>query len=282
MIIRRDTITTREVRSKLREKNNRNDDLFISFCISLGVLDSNFKTAAPASISRIINKEPKGKFGTRKYGQGTTVKGKFKESLQLNRIIPEKQYNPVKKTEILSATKLAKGVPLARFVSTNASSQATLNDFPDLADRKNLAKHYYMFAQMMNGAANLRDRFGAGYSISVTEGLYLPETTETLTAGGIKDLATKGRACVFEVMDRNGLNAIEKTFELAVYWKDNHLFDNLIMSYDTVDPNTDLNAQIVVTMPEVSDTFTGNFSRNVSTEFNYKTLIDNAIAECGV
>lgn len=282
MIIRRDSITPREARSKLREPNNRQDDLFVSFCISLGVLNSNFKTTQPGDIKRIINSEPKAKFGTRQFGQGSAPKSKYKESLQISRVLPEKQFNPMNKTDIGSGTKLGRGIPLGRFVATQSLAQATLNDFPNLDDRKRLARHYYMFGLMMTGFMNLRDRFGTDYSISVTEGLYLPETTETLTSGGIKELASKGRACVFEVIDQAGNNAPEKTFELAAYWKDNHLFDKLIMSYDTMDPSVDFTAQIVVTMPEIAENFTGSFARKVSTEFNFKLLIDNAIAECSV
>jgi len=279
MIIRRDTITAREVRSKLREPNNREDDLFISFCVSLGALNPSFKSDSPGEVKRVVGAEPKPKFGTRMYGQGATEKNKFKEDLKIDRVLPEKQFNPMNKSDISSGTKLGKGIPLGRFVATQSLSQATLNDIPTLAERKELARHYYMYAVMMQAFQNSRDKFSQNYSLSVTEGYYLPETTETLTSGGIKDLASKGRAVVFEVMDQEGNNAPEKNFEFAVYLKDNHLFEKLILSYDTVDPNTDYNAQVVVTMPAISEKFTGNFSRSIATEFNYNLLVDNALAE---
>ena len=279
MIIRRDTITTREVRSKLREPNNREDDMFIAFCVSLGVLNPSFKSDSPGEVKRVVGKDPKAKFGTRMYGQGHTSKNKFKEDLKINRVLPEKQFNPMNKSDISSGTKLGKGIPLGRFVATQSLSQATLNDIPNLSERKELARHYYMYAVMMQAFQNSRDKFSQKYSLSVTEGYYLPETTETLTSGGIKDLASKGRAVVFEVMDQEGNNAPEKTYEFAVYLKDNHLFEKLILSYDTVDPNTDYNVQVVVTMPEISEKFTGSFSRKIATEYNYNLLVDNALAE---
>lgn len=279
MIIRRDTITTREARAKLREPKNREDNLFISFCVSLGILNPSFKSDQPGEVKRVVGAEPKAKFGTRMYGQGNTSKVKYKEDFQLSRIVPEKQFNPMNKSDISSGTKLGKGITLGRFVATQSLSQATLNNIPTLAERKELARHYYMYAYMMQAFQNSRDKFSQNYSLSVTEGYYLPETTETLTSGGIKDLATKGRAVVFEVMDQEGNNAPEKNFEFAVYLKDNHLFEKLILSYDTVDPNTDYNAQVVVIMPEISEKFTGSFSRKIATEFNYNLLVDNALAE---
>jgi len=279
MIIRRDDITTREVRSKLREPNNLSDDLFVSFCVSLGVLNSGFKSDQPREVKRIVKKEPTAKFGTRKYGSGQIYKNKYKEFLNIKRVLPEKQFNPMSKSEITTGTKLGRGISLSRFISQSLS-QATLNDFPTLAERQELARHYYMFGVMMTGFNNSEDKFGQKYSLSVTEGLYLPETTETLTSGGIKELAGKGRSCVFEVIDQEGNVALEKTFELAVYWKDNHLFEKMILSYDTINPDGSLNACIVVTMPDISDKFTGAFSRNISTEFNYNLLINNALAEC--
>jgi len=54
MIIRRDDITAREVRSKLREPNNLSDDLFVSFCVSLGVLNSGFKSDQLREVKRIV------------------------------------------------------------------------------------------------------------------------------------------------------------------------------------------------------------------------------------
>lgn len=280
MIIRRDTITTREVRSKLREPNNREDDLFISFCVSLGALNPSFKSDQPGEVKRVTGQDPKPKFGTRMHGQGNTSKNKYKEDLKIDRILPEKQFNPMNKSDISSGTKLGKGIPLGRFVATQSLSQATLNDIPSLAERQDLARHYYMYAYMMQAFQNSRDKFSQNYSLNVTEGFYLPETTETITANGIKDLAAKGRAVVFEVTDQEGNVAPEKTYEFAVYLKDNHLFDKLILSYDTVDPNTNFNVQVVVTMPEIDSSFKGSFKRQVQTEYNYNLLVDNALAEC--
>ena len=95
MIIRRDDITAREVRSKLREPNNLSDDLFVSFCVSLGVLNSGFKSDQLREVKRIVKKEPTAKFGTRKYGSGQIYKNKYKEFLNVKRVLPEKQFNPM-------------------------------------------------------------------------------------------------------------------------------------------------------------------------------------------
>ena len=286
MIIKRPTITTRGVRSKLREPNNRNDDLFINYCISKGVLDPRYKMAAPTGVNRIIGKEPTAKFGTKTYGSSTFKKLKYKEFLGqelLQQVVVENKYNPANMADITSGTKLNKGIRIGPFVANLESQmgQSTLNDIKSLEERKKIARHYYMQSLLMTGFVNNEDRFGK-YNLVITEGLYLPETTETLTPDDIKDLATKGRAVVYEVIDSAGQMAPEMTFDVAHYWKDNFLFDNLILSYDTVDPNKPFNAQIVVTMPEVDLYYKGSFSRKVSTEFNFKMLIDDGLAEAYV
>jgi len=279
MIIKRETITTREVRSKLREDNNRKDDLFTSFCMAKGVLDPRYKFLAPTGINRLIGKEPIAKFGNKPLGVSDFRKLKYKEFKGFRRFVPEKQFNPMNKDKISAGTKLARGVTLGRFTGA-IGSRHTLNRYSH-AERQQIARNFYLQAPLMVGFENNEDKFD-NYSLVVTEGLYSPETTETLTRDGIKDKATKGQVVVYEVIDQEGNMSPEKTFEVAQYWKDNFLFDELILSYDTVDPKMGYNAQIIVVMPEVGTDYNPRFDFKVKTEFNFNLLVNDGLAEAFV
>ena len=279
MIIKRETITTREVRSKLREPNNRSDDLFTSFCMAKGVLDARYKFAAPTGINRMIGKEPIAKFGNKEIGISDFRKLKYKEFKGFRRFVPEKQFNPMNKDTINSGTKLAKAVSLGRFTG-GSGSRFTLNKYTH-EERQQIARNFYLQSALMTGFYNNEDKFDK-YNLVVTEGPYHPETTESLTSNGLKDKATKGQVAVYEVVDQEGIMSPEKTFDVAQYWKDNFLFDELILSYDTVDPNSAYNAQIIVVMPEVGTDYNPRFNFKVKTEFNFNLLVNDGLAEAFV
>ena len=97
-------------------------------------------------------------------------------------------------------------------------------------------------------------------SLIVTEGLVKKQSDETLVSGDIRDLQTQGRAVVYEVLNNKGQNDPYATFELANYWKDNNLFQGLILHYDTLEPSSTAtvqdekvyHAEIIVVMPTVT------------------------------
>jgi len=189
--------------------------------------------------------------------------------------VPESQYNPLNKTTITNGTKLGKGIQLSAF--TNGQ----LNNTRTLSGRKELAKYFYLQSLLINGFNSNRGKFKKS-SLDVVEGLFTAETNQTLESGGILDLQTKGRAVVYEVKDSKGNNDPAAAFNVATYWKDNMLFDELILSFDTVDPNVGFTAQIIVTMPEVDDKYKGTFRRNVRTEYNYNVALRDGLAEFAV
>jgi len=111
-----------------------------------------------------------------------------------------------------------------------------------------------------------------GYDLIATEGVYKKETTEKLTPGGLKWKATKGRVVVYEVHGPGGVDH-QKTLEFAEYIKDYHLFEELILSYDTIDPNMkSVNSQVIVVMPEIKTIPHSNWAKNVRSEFNFMPL----------
>ena len=94
-------------------------------------------------------------------------------------------------------------------------------------------------------------------------------------------MQTTGRAVVYELVDTKGVADVEKTFDLAVYLKDNMYYEKLILDYDTFDP-AGLNAQIIIQMPLVSADYTGEYSMDIETRFNNKVLTDKEFTEVTV
>lgn len=182
------------------------------------------------------------------------------------RILPDPQYNPLNAAQINSFTKLAKGVRLAKFLG-GLGQAATLNHIQDPSERLQIALNLYPQAVAMASIINDRGAF-ANHRLIVLEGLYVKGPQETLQSGSLNDLATKGRCVVYQLVDLYGKIDFDKMFELAVYWKDFALYDKLILDYDRFDPTGKLQCQIILTMPEMSQTFETSFDKQIETRYN--------------
>lgn len=272
MIIRNENISVQDVRRLLRDPANRADNLFIGTALAKNVLNFRFMQSTPSAVKRISSTKTEAKYGSVKYGNLDIPKLRYKDNLTFKKIVPEQQYNPVTFTEINNGTKLAFNIPLSTFTGEFLKNKTSL------LDRKGIAKHFYLQTLLMNGVQNNSGRFSRT-NLSVAEGLFTPEANYTITDGNILELQTKGRAVVYDVRDNNGANDPAAAFNIAQYWKDSMMFDELILSFDTVDPSVTYTAQIIVTMPEVDDKYTGNFRRLVRTEFNFNSALQNGLAE---
>ena len=84
---------------------------------------------------------------------------------------------------------------------------------------------------------------------------------------------------IFELRDQNGKVDVEATFELAKIWSDAGTFDKLTLDYDTYDPSGELNAQIIIEVPDIKSYNDINFKRNVQTLFNNNVQSNDALVE---
>jgi hypothetical protein len=180
--------------------------------------------------------------------------------------LPDPKYNPMFQTEITSKTKLAPGISIAKFLGGHGDS-VTLDHITNKQDRYYVARHLYVHAEIMRSVSVNRDIF-EDYRLVVAEGLYRKGGSETLTPDSLNDLATKGRCVVYELYNERGEIAVSKTFDLAVYWKDNIKFEKMILDYDRYNPDNSLNVQIIVTLPEISRQWSTEFSKNLETRYN--------------
>ena len=72
---------------------------------------------------------------------------------------------------------------------------------------------------------------------------------------------------------------LEKTFDLAVFWKDNLRFEKLILDYDTYNPDGSVNAQVILIMPELVSGWEADFVNQIETRFNNFVQSTNELIE---
>jgi hypothetical protein len=171
-------------------------------------------------------------------------------------------------TQITPSTKLAPGVPISVFL-TGSGVKSTFNNIASETEKKQIARNLQIHAYILNTVNQTNYGPFADYTLDVVQGYYAPGPAETPTPGSINDLATKGRAVVYELISNvTGKVDLQKTFDLAVYWKDNIQYDKLILDYDTYNPDGSLSVQIVILTPEITAAYTALFTRQIETLFN--------------
>jgi len=192
--------------------------------------------------------------------------------------VPDPYYNPDFQSEITSRTKLAPGISMAKFLGGYGDA-VTLNFIPTDEERKRIARQLLLQADAMLTVTRENLQF-SDYRLIVAEGLYNPEPTEVLDVDGINYLMKNGQAVAYELLNKDGTIDPEKTFDLAVFWKDNINFDKLILDYDTYDPNGTLNVQVILVMPKIISPWTVQYSNTIETRFNNFVQSTNELVEC--
>ena len=118
------------------------------------------------------------------------------------------------------------------------------------------------------------------FRLQVVEGLYRAEAGEDLdVSDGVNYLMSRGLAVVYELIGEDGEIAVEKTYELATYWKNNLQFDKLILDYDTYNPDNSINAQIILIMPEILPPWSVKYKNDVETRYNNNVQTTNELIE---
>ena len=277
-------LTTREVRSKLRDPSTARNSEFIGRCQAEGILSATVIQQKPEGfeIGRIENTDgsPKRVIGEEFPGTDITQKITFTNNQIKTKILtPSQQYNPelnlVTQGVIDAKTPLAKGVKLGTFLGAHGDP-TTINHITDETERVRIAKNLYLHANFMSSVQQHLDRKNRN-SIIVAEGFSNPKTN--VAVDSINDLMTKGRAVVYELRDRNGLIPLKATFDLAVHIKDYMDFEKMILDYDTYDPSGALNAQIIMIMPEVTPLWEVVFDNKIETRYNNVVQTNGELVE---
>lgn len=177
--------------------------------------------------------------------------------------LPDLRFVPERLATINANTTLCDGVTVGSFLNG-----VTLDHIPTLEARKQLARNLIPHAEIVKSIRENDKRF-ALHQLVVVEGIYKPAPEEqiTETEDNHNFLATTGRGIVYELR-RNGKTDNDKTFELAKYLQVFHpTFDKLILDYDTY-VEGELNAQIMIQVPEIPSNYNVKFKRVAETRFN--------------
>mgnify|MGYP000045749482 FL=1 len=194
-------------------------------------------------------------------------------------VLPDQKFNPNFQDIILSSTKLAPGVSLAKFLGTkgNPCSLTTVPKYQnDQTERKQLARNLYLHAELFRSVNGNTDMF-KDVRLIVTEGVYRGGPIETVAGDNLTK--QEGRLVVYKVVGEDGKIDYERTFDLAVFWKDYMNYDKLSLEYDMWNPNGVLNAQIAVETPKVPESFDVSFGGKVQTNFNGSLLSADELTE---
>ena len=276
-------LTTRQVRSKLRDPNAVNNQKFTSACQADGVLSAFFTRQAILTTDRIVSGKKSLRIPSTIIGNPDKPMERFKGepiSVKTTEALPEPNFNPVFQDVITSRTRLAPGITMATFLG-GSGDPVTLTHILDDDVRLKLAKQYTLHARVLRSVNSYKavSEF-KDFRLQVAEGLYRAEEGEELdVSDGINYLMSRGRAVVYELINMKGEIAIEKTFDLAVYLKDTLNFEKLILDYDNYNPDGSLNAQIIIVMPEITPPWTVTYKNEVETRYNNFSQVTNELME---
>lgn len=276
------TLTTAEVRSKLRDPANQKNETFIGTVMAEGLIHVTFSNAAPNDIDRIESRE-----STVRRAQSKKVLGKnpggetkrFKGSVLNGKrnVVISDFYKPDGKNPT-SRTELAQGIVIGRYLGGYGDS-ITFDHVIENSEKIKIARNLLLNANA-NRAIMVDNDIYSEHRLVVAEGLYRPYVNETVTTGSVNYYKERGQCVVYELHNRTGNIDLKKTFDLASWWKDSLQFQKLILSYDTFNPTGALTAQLILIMPELSSSYEATFDNLIETRYNNFVQSTNEIIEC--
>lgn len=328
------TPTTAEIRSKLRTMEGGDDiksahdgQLNAPVCIVSLVtenrLNPKYFLASPAEGVGVIRRS--GSSPTPTFGKtilGNPIQRMSSTFLPPARkfvtrtIVADPIYNPdTQSAPVSSSTKLSRSTTISKFFGA-PGSRCSLDAVAMLTDRQNLARQWYLHAELMEAVAAVEEF--SSYRLQVTEGYYKPATgireqndpsvsfnppstsrywTEPYkySDGGaqtqkamvknpnatINELKHSGRAVVYTLYNASGKIDFAATYDLSLYIRDHLFYDQLSLDYDTVRPDGTLSAQLIVVMPTVTPSFEVTFGMYASTYYNRKVFSSNELVHIG-
>jgi hypothetical protein len=201
------------------------------------------------------------------------------------KILVDPQYNP--SGNVTSSTKLGPGITCAKFlgaVGSRTQFDRLYNEgFSGPVDRTQVARNLLLHAKAMNTVLSNSEFFQ--HRLVVSDGVYEPyqdfssDGYQGERPSGFNEERRFGRGIGYQLIDRHGKSDPRKTYDLAVFWKDYIDYDDLELAYDTFDPSDELTASILLTMPEVPETYEVSFGYGLKTTYNGTLQTRNELLE---
>ena len=269
-------------RSKFRDPNNKENDKVVGTLLKEDTIARTYNDPLPPKIGRIID----GKTNTVIASESHNIRSKSQTAIFVpknkpQQYVPTYQYNPNFMDDITSHTKLSPHTSMAAFLGTD--DPTNLEYFRNLTKKKEIARYYAAHTYTILEPINMNQKAFNGISLQVSEGLYRPGPTEKITKNSINDYKSYGRAVVYKAIDAKGTENNNAIFDIAAYLKDTAFYEQLILSYDTLETdkanNPILAGRLIVVMPELTLGYKGNFAKKVSTEFNGNKLSNGELVE---
>tara|TARA_A200000159_G_scaffold21439_1_gene18291 strand:- start:12287 stop:12880 length:594 start_codon:yes stop_codon:yes gene_type:complete len=190
-------------------------------------------------------------------------------------ILADPVYNPDLQSEINSATKLAPGITIAKFLGAYGD-RTPFNHVVSKGSRLQIARNLYLQAEAMRIINGNTKNFNT-IRLIVSEGIFDLKSADL----GDETMGKKGngRLVYYQVINRDGNIDLEKTFDVAEYWKDYINFGTLKLDYDTYNTDKSLTAQIGLEFPNVPSSFDMNFDKKVETYFNNELMSSKELVE---
>lgn len=266
-------LNIRETRSALRDPANMGNSTFTGYSVSAGTLSPNYSKGIPKTVGRISSSTPDVKIPYEPINENLIKSTRYTNSKNkdIQTFIPDPKYDPNRldsTTPITGKIELSEGVKLSKFLG-GTGDKVTLSHISTRDEKLALARQYALHASAINTVLKNRGEF-KDHRLVVVDGLYKAGPSETITPDSINDRRQSGRTVVYELHNSKGEIDNEKTYDLALWWKDILNFDKLILSYDTFDPNCDMCTQLILEMPEVDADYnlTAKYKNELVTLFN--------------
>ena len=276
-----------ETRRKMRDPAHSSNDKFTAEQMASGNLSAAYKETTPPSIGRTRSKDPVAKTVsspvTSSGNQAGAKAVKAATKPVIKGFFVDPQYDPmrIETNERVSAiradTPLAKGITIGTFLG-GAGDKTTLAHIPTLDERLAIARQFIMQADVLKIVRNDQGKF-KDYRLVVVEGLYKKGENETLTPNELLDLATKGRVVVYELFGPDGKSSPDMLWDFAAYITDFVYYDKMILDYDRFDPSGELNAQLIIVMPEVGTDYSCTYANKLETKYNNAVQSTDDLAE---
>lgn len=277
-------LTTAETRARMRDSGHRANSKFGSNQSLNGTISPKYSNTTPPGVSYVIDPSKTvagGRTGGDGGDPGVTVIPNTNLTAEVS---VDPQYDPAGASQILATTELAKGITLTQFLRGKGDAGGLDAALP-LPQKKQLVRNLLPQAQLVQAVRGNKDIF-AGYNLQIVEGVYVRSTVtikqgdkittskEVIIGDELLDLRTRGRAVVYEVIGPDGAIDVNKTVDVAVWLATNIRYDKIVLDYDSYEPDFIigqeelLNAQIIVTMPDIAADFKATFKMETETLYN--------------